>query len=304
MRKSLIFILLLSACTQSVDNSLKVAGARILSLVGLSAPKEVFDATNSLFKAAKDYTREEEYYLGRSVAAKIFSIYPASKNQEQIDYLNKIGLALAYHSAYPDTFGGYHFMILDTDQVNALSAPGGFVFVTRGLLEKMPNEDALAAVLAHEIAHVGLQHGLKSIAQDKVRDGLAAAGKLAARLNCNEILAQAADVFGGLVEDVVKNLLEKGYSRDQEYEADSASLVFLNKAGYQATEMLTALSQLNSESNTNESNNKDKSSWLNSHPGAEERKAKIMLELSNLPQQNSKLADRVARFDRVFKRAS
>jgi beta-barrel assembly-enhancing protease len=63
----------------------------------------------------------------------------------------------------PETFGGYHFLILDSDEINAFAAPGGLIFVTRGMLRCCDSEDAVAAVLAHEVGHVQHQHGIQTI---------------------------------------------------------------------------------------------------------------------------------------------
>ena len=75
-------------------------------------------------------------------------------NAQANDYLNLLGQALALASDRPETFGGYHFLVLDSDEINAFATPGGLIFVTRGMLRCCRNEDAVAAVLAHEIAHV------------------------------------------------------------------------------------------------------------------------------------------------------
>ncbi len=74
-----------------------------------------------------------------------------------------LGQSLVIFSDRPETFGGYHFLLLDSNEINAFAAPGGLILVTRGMLQCCANEDELAAVLAHEIAHVEKKHGLTAI---------------------------------------------------------------------------------------------------------------------------------------------
>ena len=85
-------------------------------------------------------------------------------------------LTLSKTSDLPETFGGYHFLILDSDEINAFAAPGGFIFVTRGLLRCCKHEDAAAAVLAHEIGHVELRHGLQAIKKSRITTALTTLG--------------------------------------------------------------------------------------------------------------------------------
>ena len=85
-----------------------------------------------LISGFEDITPEQEHYIGRSVAAVILSKYRYCNHRNGQRYVNVMGQTLAQASDRPETFGGYHFLILDTDEINALSAPGGFVFVTKG----------------------------------------------------------------------------------------------------------------------------------------------------------------------------
>jgi predicted Zn-dependent protease len=114
-------------------------------------------------KAARPITEQEEYYLGRAVAATILGKYPVYSNERSARYSNEVGQALALASDRPFTYGGYHFVILDTDEVNALSCPGGIIFITRGMLKKAQNEEELAATLAHEVGHVNHKDGAGAI---------------------------------------------------------------------------------------------------------------------------------------------
>ncbi len=119
-------------------------------------------------EASKDITPSEEHYIGRAVAATIISKYPLLQNPALNSYLNKVGLLVAAASDRPETYGGYHFAVLNSDEPNAYACPGGIILVNKGLLKQIKNEDQLAAVLAHEVAHVAHRHGIGAI---KNRDG-------------------------------------------------------------------------------------------------------------------------------------
>ena len=98
----------------------------------------------------------------------ILARYKVYEDAPLTGYVNRVGGLVAAVSERPETYGGYHFWVLDSDGINAFAAPGGFVFVTRGLLAQAPDEEAVAAVLAHEVGHVCLKHGLKAIKQSRL----------------------------------------------------------------------------------------------------------------------------------------
>jgi hypothetical protein len=114
------------------------------------------------------FTPEQEYYLGRAVAATIAGKYKPYNDQKANRYVNRLGQTLAQFSDRPETYGGYHFRILDSDEINAFAAPGGLIFITRGMLRCTQHEDALAAVLAYEIGHVQYKHGLQEIKKSRL----------------------------------------------------------------------------------------------------------------------------------------
>ncbi|MDD4873082.1 MAG: M48 family metalloprotease, partial [Kiritimatiellae bacterium] len=134
--------------------------------VGVITPSQadsINKTTTAVGKVFEQLTPENEYYIGRSVGATILQSYKPYDSQNANHYLNILGQTLAMASDRPETFGGYHFLLIDTDEINAFAAPGGLIFVSRGLIKCCKNEDALAAVLAHEVGHVQLMHGLKAI---------------------------------------------------------------------------------------------------------------------------------------------
>ena len=183
-------------------------------------------------KALERFTPENEYYIGRAVTATILADYRVLANAALNEYLNLVGQTLAAFSDKPETFAGYHFAAADSDEINAFAAPGGFVVVTKGLLRCCRNEDALAAVLAHEVAHIQLEHGIQAIKKSRTTTAFAVLGAEAVKNFGGQELADLTEAFEGSISDIVSTLVNSGYSRKQEYEADRTAVVILKQAGY------------------------------------------------------------------------
>lgn len=189
----------------------------------------------AVVKGVQDITPEQEYYLGRAVAARLLERYPLQRQSRRDRYLNEIGTYLARFSTQPETFGGYRFAVVDSNEVNAFAAPGGLILITRALYRTAENEDQLAAVLAHEIAHVALRHGMNAIQQSNLTQAGVLIGKEYARREGAGDLARVDELvglFGTSVEDVVHTMAVSGYSQGQEFDADRAALEMLYRSGY------------------------------------------------------------------------
>lgn len=209
--------------------------------------------------ATHQISEEEEYYIGRAVAANILSQYPLWKNSDATRYLNLIGKALVLKSSRPEIFGGYHFSLLDTPEANAFSAPGGIIFVTRGIVDLAASEDELAAILAHEIQHVAAKDPLKAIKSQRLKAlGTFAAGEAVGSGS------QVMEVFQESVLDISGTLLQKGYSRGQEKNADLGALKLLAATGYPPSALLAMLEKVKAIE-------KKKAKAFSAHPAAAKR---------------------------------
>jgi len=206
----------------------------------LDVGKSAVKAGKAIGKASEELTPEHEYYIGRAVAASILGTYRPWGDQGASGYINLLGQTLAAASDMPQTFGGYHFLVLDSMDINAFGCPGGLIMVTRGLLKCCQSEDQLAAVLAHEIGHVSLQHGLASIQQSRILDVAGILAKEGAS-HAGGNVALLSGAFSGSVGDVTKTLMVSGYSRGQEGEADAASLTILTRVGYDPRALVQVL---------------------------------------------------------------
>ena len=220
---------LLSGCAalQDLDVS-SMTGGRVTNAQYQSMTK----VATAVRKSAEDISESEEYYIGRAVAAQIMSRYRPLDNPALNLYAQRIVQAVSMASDRPSVFKGYHVQVLQSDEVNAFAAPGGFIFVTTGLLRLTRSEDELACVLAHEVAHVSKRHGLKAIKTSRLTAAFAVLGSEAAKSYTSSQVAELTDAFKGTVDDVVNNLVVNGYSRDKEYEADRFGARYARDANY------------------------------------------------------------------------
>ncbi len=211
----------------------------------ISTAMTVVDATS---KAARPISDEEEYYVGRAVAAKILGSYRLTTNAQLTRYVNLLGRTVALNSDKPYTYGGYHFAILETNEINAFAAPGGTIFITSGMIRTTASEDELAAVLAHEVAHISKRDGIAAIKSARWTEALTVIGTTAAHNYTSGEVSQLVGLFEGSIDDVFKTLVVNGYGRSQEYAADEAAVQTIAKCGYDPRALLSFLKRLEQRS--------------------------------------------------------
>lgn len=174
-------------------------------------------------KDLKPVDEKGEAEIGSGVAANLLGAAPLVQDEKLQAYVNRLGWWLALQTERADLT--WHFGVLDSESVNAFAAPGGYVFVTRGLLLRMRNEAELAGVMAHEIAHVLKRHHLQAI-QKNAQTGLAAGlASLAADSSKHPDLADKAIGAG-------TELYARGLDKGDEFEADRMGVVIAARAGY------------------------------------------------------------------------
>ena len=198
-------------------------------------------STAAVAKSLEDFTPEQEYYIGRTVGAVVLGKYQPLADSRANAYLNTMGQTLAQASDMPELFAGYHFIVLDSDDINAFATPGGHIFITRGLLRCCRTEDALAAVLAHEIGHVQLRHGMKAIEKARITEALTVLAQESAKSLGGQEVAQLTQAFGGVISDITNTMINNGYSRSYEYQADTAALSILKRVGYNPGSLIDML---------------------------------------------------------------
>ncbi len=187
---------------------------------------------NAVSKAFEDITPEQEYYIGRTIGAIILEKYKPYEHAPTTHYINRLGQTLSRFSDLPELYDGYHFMVLDSPEINAFATPSGLIFVTRGMLRCCPDEDALAAVLAHEIGHVQHKHGLQSIENDRITKATAILAIEGTKNFANSDLATLTTTFEDSINDITSTMISSGYSRAFEDEADETAITILERVGY------------------------------------------------------------------------
>ncbi|MFC1844670.1 M48 family metallopeptidase [Thermodesulfobacteriota bacterium] len=186
----------------------------------------------AVVKAMKDFTPEQEYYIGRTVGAVVVDKYKPYANQQATMYINAVGQTLAQASDLPETFNGYHMLILDSQEINAFATPAGHIFVTRGMLGCCQNEGELAAVLAHEIGHVQNRHGIKAIEKSRKIEALTIIGTEATKTFADADFAKLVTVFEDSINDITTTMINSGYSRSFEREADKSAVTIMKRLDY------------------------------------------------------------------------
>lgn len=242
----LLLVLALAGCS-SLGSILGNIGGNIVSgaadtAVGAAlGDEEDKKKLETLKKTTEEITPEQEYYIGRAVAATVLQSYPAWNAKAVNDYLNSLGQSLAMASTVPETFSGYHFLAMDSDDINAFGAPSGFILATRGLLRCATSEDEVAAILAHEIGHVTGGHGMKAIKASRLTEAGALLAQWGTSGSDSSLTGKLTKAFTDSITDIVKTMITSGYSRDLEMQADMAAIVILHRMGYDPRALVRVL---------------------------------------------------------------
>ena len=175
---------------------------------------------------------EDEVRIGKQVAGNLLGAAPLVKDETLQQYVNSVGRWIALQSSRPDL--PWKFGVIESENINAFAAPGGYVFVTKGLYKRLNNEAELAGVLAHEIAHVSKKHHLDLLKKS------ALIGMLAQSVS-KEVKGDAG------VQNLIGNgaeMLARGLDKEAEFEADRIGVVYAAKAGYDAWGLPTVLQDM------------------------------------------------------------
>jgi predicted Zn-dependent protease len=243
--------------------------------------------------ASTDIDEPEEIELGRAVASALGSRYTLLRDEPLTRYVALVGNSVALQSDRPDL--RYYFGVLDTDEVNAFAAPGGYVFITRGTLRLMRDEATLAAVLGHEVGHIALRHHLETIKDQKKTAVGSSVGKNLIRLGSGFIPgvggAVASTVINSPVLDLAMdgavNLVLKGWSRGEEEQADGVGFKYATRAGYDPAGLrnfLQAVQDSGSQPST--------SAFFSTHPATAERLKEQETQLTTAPAGGRRAAPR------------
>lgn len=183
--------------------------------------KQKIDARQLGFALFGDYSPEEETRIGKQISGNLLGAVPLVRDDKLQRYVNLVGNWVALQSGRKDI--AWHFGVLDTEDINAFAAPGGYVFVTKGLYRRLNNEAELAGVLGHEIAHVSQKHHLKVLKQSSLIGALGQAASSKAKGSDQAV----QNLIGNGAE-----IMARGLDKNAEFEADRIGVVYAARAGY------------------------------------------------------------------------
>jgi len=220
----------------------------------ISRAKKTADDTAKVAKGAAGLSLDEEIAIGDAVSVAIVARYGGLwRDAAATRRVNLIGRTLAQYATRQDL--DWRFGLLNSDAINAFSAPGGRVFITRGLYQILPNDDELAGVLAHEIIHIDQRHAVNSIAHNEMLGGFTG------------LLADNSGAFGQfvqVVDAVTDEILVTGYNPNTEFDADAGGHDLAEVTGFAPGGLRAALILISTV-------NVQQQEVLNTHPPIAER---------------------------------
>jgi len=181
--------------------------------------------------AAQLLTAKQEAKIGKEMYDKILAEMPIYQEPGLTAYVAAVGSRVASHSDTPDA--DFIFTVIDDPGINAFATPGGYIYINRGLITYLNSEAQLAAVLAHEIAHVTARHASR---QKRAQTTSNVAATLLAILSRSNEVGEATAMWGAATV--------RGYGREMELEADGLGARFLTQAGYRTEAMIQVVSLL------------------------------------------------------------
>jgi predicted Zn-dependent protease len=247
--------------------------------------------------ASVDIDEPEEIELGRAVTTALGSRYKLLRDEPLTRYVALVGNSVAVQSERPDL--RYYFGVLDTDEVNAFAAPGGYVFITRGTLGLIRDEATLAGVLGHEVGHIALRHHVETIKKEKQAALSKGIGTTALQIGSGFIPGVGGAVTSGVVHsplmslaaDAGVNLVLKGFSRAEEEQADGVGTKYAARAGYDPSGLRDFLKAVQ-DAGSQPAKSGILTKFTSTHPGAADRLKEQDAQLKTAPAAGRRSAAR------------
>ena len=250
----------------------------LLTSVGLFACANVENPVSGRVERSV-MTEQDEVAEGAKQHQLVLAEYGALKDSRLQAYVNDIGQRLARNSQRPNL--PWHFTVLDSPEVNAFALPGGYIYVTRGIMAYMDSEADLAGVIGHEIGHVTARHSAqRATRQQNAGIGVLAATVLGAVLESRGV-GGAGNVASQLSQNVAAGYIAS-YSREQELQADKLGADYLAKTSYNPQNMVDVIQLLKNQerfaadtARAQGRSTRERTSWLASHPSNDQRLQEI-----------------------------
>jgi predicted Zn-dependent protease len=221
-----------------------------------------------------DITPQQEIALGLEAAPQMAAEFGGlDENAQDQAIVDEIGNQLVQNSPAGSSPYQFEFHLLDDDQtINAFALPGGQIFITRALYDKLQTEGELAGVLGHEIGHVVARHSAEHIAKAKLTEGLTGAAVIAAYDPENPSSASRAQIAV-----LIGQLITLRYGREDELESDYLGVCFINDSGYDPNELVRVMEVLASAST-----GERPPEFFSTHPNPENRVQRIQQAIQNI----------------------
>jgi beta-barrel assembly-enhancing protease len=258
-----------SGCSGRLIMAAAIAIFSIISYFGTTQNNPITGETQHI-----SITPEQEIALGLQAVPEMASEFGGedtnANNQTIVDQIgnNILQSSSAGNSPYQFDF----HLLADPQTINAFALPGGQVFITRALYDKLQTEGELAGVLGHEIGHVIARHSAEQIAKTQLTEGLTGAAVIAAYDPNNPSSAQSAQIAA-----LIGQLITLKFSRDDELEADKFGVCFMNEAGYDPNEMVSVMQILEASQTGNQP-----PEFFSTHPNPANRIQQIQSDIQNI----------------------
>ncbi len=233
-------------------------------------------------------SESQELALGRKLHKEVLKEYERYDNPSLQAYVRKTGEEIAVKSHRDDLI--YRFTVLDSMDVNAFAIPGGYIYITRGLLAHLNSEEELAAVLGHEIGHITARHSVRQYTASQAANiGYILGGILAPELRTNTL---------GNLYSLLGTAIVRGYGREHELEADRLSAEYLAHTGRDPKAMITAIEVLKShellEKQVAKAENREPQTYhglFSTHPDNDKRLQEVVNRAATLRIENRRITD-------------
>ena len=228
------------------------------------------------------FSEEREIEIGKSLSSQVIQQVGLYNDKELQIYVEKVGNSLADISHRTNLV--YRFLVLDSPDVNAFALPGGYIFLNRGLMSYLTNEQELAAVLGHELGHVTARHSITKASKAQLFDILTYA-----------VGTRVGSTVSNLTS-MMSGVLLAGYGREQELEADSLGAEYMSQVGYSSHGMLDTISILKEHElyskNVEERRGVKPQTYhgvFSTHPSNDKRLQEIILLTGDRPSSTSRI---------------
>ena len=259
-RKSLLFVALTGSCLS--------ASAQMLQL----------DMGGAALQMNPE-SLQEELATGEMVAGQLLGATKLLPKPELQKYVNLVGRRVADQSDRPQL--NWAFGVVDSSAVNAFAGPGGYILITSAAMQLLETEDELAAVLAHEVAHVIRKHHYRVVRKQKMLEFGAAAVKIDDASGMSEKMSQ-----------MVAQILARGLDQKSEFEADRDGMVYAARAGYDASALIRVLEKLSAMSK----NDKAAELLLSTHPSSDARRIALARQVNQEIEKMAVLSQSADRY--------